>query len=82
VIPAAVVAAAAAAEGGEIQLGHYKGDTPPTTRLHSTNGIMYTTDVKIDIDVGGRPKNDSEVNNLQRLELGRKPTKPRRGKKL
>ncbi|KAF8053884.1 hypothetical protein FPV67DRAFT_1443036 [Lyophyllum atratum] len=66
-------------KGGEIPLGNYKGHITSTAGQHSSNdseeniitagGIMRTTDVKIDIEVGGRPKNDSE-DSLRRLEFG------------
>jgi hypothetical protein len=65
------------AKGNDIPLGNYKGHITSTAGHGSANtsqenimgnGIMRTTDVKVDIEMG-RPKNESE-DSLRRLEFG------------
>jgi len=67
--------------GAGIPLGNYKGQITSTATHGSANtsqeniignaqgGILRTTDVKVDVEIGVRPKNDSE-DSLRRLEFG------------
>jgi hypothetical protein len=62
--------------GNDIEMGNYKGHVTSDGRGSANtsqenimgNGIMKTTDVKVDIEMG-RGKNDSE-DSLRRLEFG------------